>query len=86
MKTNVNKEKYAIYNDTSKNLHCAIPKDLVPIIEATIRKYKTSENVPENIEHSVKGIYLQNAGENEFNMIDEFTVEIPIKYLRFNNL
>ena len=86
MKTNVDKEKYIIYNDIRKDLHCAINRDIKSQIETTIRKYKGSENVPEDDEHTVKGIYLQNAGENEFNMTDEYEVEIMIKYLRFNNL
>lgn len=86
MKTNVNGEEYRIYNDIEANLHVAIKKDLVPKIEATIRKYKQSENVPGDDEHSIKGVYLQNAGKNEYNMVDNNEVDVMIKNLRFDNL
>lgn len=86
MKTNVNKEEYAIYNDINKNLHCAINRKSITQIETIIRKYKGSESVPEDDKHTVKGIYLENTGNNEYNMINDNEVDIMIKYLRFDNL
>ena len=86
MKTNVNKEKYQIYNDIEVGLHVAIRKEIVPDIEAIFSKFSKVELVPDNYETT--GIYLQNGGENEYNMVIENEVEtkIKIKNLRFNNL
>lgn len=86
MKTNVNKEVYVIYNDIKANLHVAIKKDLVTQIQAVVREYHQSENIPEDEKHSIKGVYLQNTSENEYNMIDENETDVLIKYLRFDNL
>jgi hypothetical protein len=86
MRTNLDQEKYAIYNDIENKLHVAVKKEVVPHIEGIVRKFRRVENVPGDDEHTVKGIYLQNTSANEYNMIDENEVNIKIKNLRFANL
>lgn len=86
MKTNVDLEKYRIYNDIENNFHVAIKKKNVALIEQVVRKYGNVEKIPER--YTVPGLYLQNVGVNEFNILSENELErdIKIKNLRFDNL
>lgn len=86
MKTNVNRLTHQIYNDIEINLHVSIKNENVPFIENIIEKFKGIENVPDDILTS--GVYLKNAGINEYNLMSETEkeVEVKIKNLRFDNL
>lgn len=84
MKTNVDLDKYRIYNDIEEKLHAAILKEKIELIENIIRKFNGVENVPD--QHFVTGIYLENSAENEYNYVNSNEAEIKIKNLRFDNL
>ncbi len=83
MKTNVNRDYYVIYIDIETNLHVAVSKEHVPIIEKTMKSYKNTHDIP--VDKLIKGIYLKDSGPNEFNMVNKIEADVKIKNLRFDN-
>ncbi len=85
MEHNVDKSKFEIYKNISNELHIAIKRENVEVIEKIVRQFGDIENVPDKF--LTAGIYLQNLGNNKHMLIspEEEAREVEINKLRFNN-
>ncbi len=85
MKHNVDKNKFAIYEDIVTKHHIAIKQKNVKIIEKANKKYRNSDKIPDD--KVVPGIRLQNISNDEVRLISENEIEfdILIKNLRFSS-